>query len=97
MGALDLDTKFQFADGNMTVGRSQDCDPIAEFAKAKHLAGDFGSSDMKHAAKIPFVIIEKYCNDHGILFSEFMQDKAHIKRVLNDPTLSHFRIWKGQV
>lgn len=92
-----LATKVDFHDGLMTVGRFQDCDPILENAKARHREGFHGSSDFKHAARIPNVIIEKYCNDNKIEFSEFMQNPAHIKRVLNDPSLSAFRIWPGRV
>lgn len=95
--ALDIGTQFHFHDGAMTVQRSQDCTPIVEHTKALQREGITGSSDMKHAAKIPYVIVEKYCNDHNILFSEFMQNREHIKRVLNDPSLSAFRIWRGNV
>lgn len=97
MDALDIGTKFHMHDGAMTVQRTQDCTPIAEFAKGLQNAGMHGSSEMKHAARIPYVIIEKYCNDNGILFSEFMQNKEHIKRVLNDHSLAAFRIWPGKV
>ncbi len=97
MDALDIGTKFHLHDGAMTVERSQDCTPIAEHTKMLQSHGFHGSSEMRHAAKIPYVIVEKYCNDNGILFSEFMQNKAHIKRVLNDPSLSAFRIWPGKV
>ena len=82
---------------DLITGTIQDCVPIAEMAKAKHNAGMFGSSDMKHAATIPMVFIEKYLNDNGVSFAEFMKNKQHIRRVLNDPALAHFRIWKGQV
>jgi len=75
--------------------RTQDCTPIAEYAKAQHNAGMFGTTDVKHAAKLPLVIVEKYCNDIGITFSEFMQNPIHIKRVTLDPKNSDFRIWKG--
>lgn len=97
MDALDIGTKFHLHDGAMTVERSQDCTPIAEYAKRLQSHGLHGSSEMRHAATIPYVIIEKYCNDHGILFSEFMQNKVHLRRVLNDPSLSAFRIWPGKV
>lgn len=97
MDGLDLDTKFHFHDGNMTVQRSQDCTPIAERTKAMHNAGEHGTSDMKLAASLPFVMVEKYCNDNDIEFAEFMRNKEHIKRMLNDPALSHFRVWKGRV
>lgn len=94
---LDLDTKFHFHDGNMTVQRTQDCTPIAEHTKALHNAGMHGGSEMKHAAKIPFVIVEDYCNKHNITFHECIANKEHMRRMLNDPDLSVFRIWKGKV
>lgn len=97
MDALDIGTKFHFHDGAMTVQRTQDCTPIAEHAKALHNAGLHGTSEMKHAASIPFVMVERYCNDNGITFSEWSSDKAHIRRMLNDPALAHFRIWPGRI
>jgi len=97
MDALDIGTKTSLHDGAMTVERFQDCTPIVEHTKALNREGFHGSSEMKHAAKIPYIIIERYCNDHNILFSEFMQNKEHMKRVLNDPALAAFRIWPGRV
>lgn len=97
MGALDLDTRFHIHDGKMTVQRTQDCTPIAEYAKARSNEGHHGSSEMKLAASIPFVMVEDYCNRNGIEFSEFMNSQEHKKRLLNDPSLSYFRIWPGRV
>ena len=94
---IDLDTKFHFHDGKMTVQRTQDCTPIAERMKALHNGGHHGSAEMKHAASIPFVIIEDYCNKHAITFHECMSNKEHMRRMLNDPDLSAFRVWKGKV
>lgn len=75
----------------------QDLDPILE--KAAHLRdiGHVGGSDMKHAASIPNVLIEKYCADNGITFQQWMREPIHIKRMLNDPQNQPFRIWKGRV
>lgn len=84
-------------DGSMTLGTIQDCDAILENAKARSNEGLHGTSDMKHAASIPFVVIEKYCNDNGISFRECMGSQEHSKRLLNSPDLAHFRVWKGQV
>ena len=95
--ALDLETKFHFHDGSMTVERVQDCTPIAEYTKEKHNVGLHGSSEMKHAATLPFVIVEKYCNLNGIDFRECMDNPEHIRRMLNDPDLQAFRVWKGRV
>ena len=95
--SLDLATKFHFHDGKMTVERTQDCDPIAELCKAQQASGQVGSSDMKLAARIPYVMVEAYCNRHNVEFSEVMQNPVHMKRMVNDPDLSAFRVWKGRV
>lgn len=84
-------------EGGLVTGTIQDCDPILEYAKARHNEGHHGSSEMRLAASIPFVIVEKYCNDNGVTFAEFMNYEAHKKRLLNDPDLSYFRIWNGRV
>ena len=84
-------------EGGLVTGTVQDCTPILEYAQARHREGHHGSSDMKLAATIPFVIVEKYCNDNGITFQELMNSDAHKKRILNDPDLSYFRIWKGRI
>ena len=90
-------TTVALQDGNLITGTTQDCTPIAEYAKAKHNAGEFGTSDLKHAASIPSVMVEKYLNDNGITLQEFSRSQQHMKRLLGDPALAHFRIWKGQV
>lgn len=84
-------------DGSMTTGTIQDCDAILEDAQARHKEGHHGSGEMKHAGRIPFVVIERYCNDNGITFRECMGSQEHSRRILNSPELSAFRIWKGQV
>lgn len=80
-----------------TFERIQDCTPIAERAKALHNEGFHGSSEMKHAASLPMVIIEKYCNEKKITFHEFINNEAHMRNMLNDPDNAMFRIWKGRV
>jgi len=84
-------------DGNLISSTTQDCTPIAEYCKARHNEGLTGSSEMRLAASIPFVIVEKYLNDNGITLHEFSTDKAHIRRLLQDPALDHFRVWKGKL
>lgn len=93
----NIGTQVLLQDGALIVNRYQDCTPIAEFCKAAHKEGLHGSSEFRHAAKIPDVMVEKYCNDNNITFAEFMQNKEHIRRVLNDPAMAHFRIWPGRV
>lgn len=84
-------------DGALVSSMTQDCVPIAEYAKARHREGHHGSKDMRLAASIPLVMVEKYLNDNGVTFREFAGSPEHKARLLGDPKLAHFRIWPGQV
>lgn len=90
-------TTVALEDGALHTGTTQDQTPIAEYAKAKHNAGDFGSSDFRHAGKFGMVEVEKYLTENRILFSEFCASQEHIRRFLTDPARADFRIWKGRL
>lgn len=77
------------------IMRTQDCTAIAEYAKAQHNGGYHGTSEVKHAARLPLVIVEQYCNDNGVTFEQFMKDPTHVARCVKDPKNDAFRIWKG--
>lgn len=93
----DIQTRIHVENGDVTFERVQDCTPIAEHTQALHREGFHGSSEMRHAASFPAVIVERYCNDKQITFHEFMNDKSHIRAMLQDPALSAFRVWGGRV
>lgn len=90
-------TVIGLQDGNLITGTVQDCTAIAEYAKARHNEGMHGSKDMRLAASVPFVILEKYLNDNHLTLAEFQQSQAHQRRLLNAPENSHFRVWAGRV
>lgn len=90
-------TRLHEHDGKLTFQRVQDVEPILDFAHDLRAAGRVGSSEMRHAASIPMVLVEAYCNDRGIEFREFMNNPAHQRAMLNDPALRAFRIWEGRV
>ncbi len=92
-----VQSKMVIQDGKTVLGTVQDCTPFIEDVKARHNEGLHGSSEMKHAARIPNVVVEMYCNQQGIEFHEFMANPVHIKRLVNDPALAAFRIWPGRV
>ncbi len=70
---------------------------IADHCKALQNEGLTGDRDMKVLAHIPAIIVEKWCNDHGVTFQEFMASKEVRGRMLNDPDLAYFRVWQGRV
>jgi hypothetical protein len=91
-------TVVALEEGALVTGTVQDCTAIAERAQALHNSGYQGpSGDMKLAASVPFVFVEKYLNDNRITMQDLMRDKAHQRRFLGDPALAHFRVWKGRV
>lgn len=80
---------------DLITGMVQDCTPYAEDARARHNEGMHGSKELKHAARIPFVIIEKYMHDNGVSMHECFSNPAHFRRMCQDPANADFRIWKG--
>lgn len=89
-------TRMHFADGLMVVERVQDCTPIVEHCRA--LATETEQrGEMRLAARLPDVVVERYCNDNGITFGEFVGNPEHVRRVCNDPALVAFRVWPGVV
>lgn len=92
-----VQTRMHEEDGKTIFERVQDCDPIAELCKSLHNEGHHGTSEFKHAGKIPKVFVERYINDNHITFREFLGNEEHIRRLMNDPAMDHFRIWKGKI
>jgi len=96
-GLPGLTTKIALQDGNLITGTEQDCTPFVEDVHNRVVAEATGTKDVKHAARLPNVLIEQYCNTHGIGFDEFMQNPVHARVMCNDPALASFRIWFGRV
>jgi len=85
-------TRFLVADDKIAIQRVQDCTGIMESAKRLQAEGAHGSSELRHVARVPAVIVERYCNDNKITFGEFLRDQKHHARLLNDPDLAYFRV-----
>ena len=92
-----MKTQLHLQGDDLVVAQQQDVEPILEFCKAQHNAGHHGSSEMRHVAEVPYIVVESYCQRAGITLHEFMNDQVHIKRVLDSPDNSLFRIWKGKL
>lgn len=90
-------TSVGLQDGSLFFGTTQDQTAIAEEAKTLHREGHHGSKDMRLAARVGLVEVEKYINEQGITFAEFSGSQEHIRRFLMDPDRSDFRVWKGKL
>jgi hypothetical protein len=92
---MSVGTRFvEGAEHEFQIVRTQDVEPILDYAKGMHNIGA-GNGEDKLAAEIPFVLVEKYMADNNITWREFVENPAHIKRMCNDPALKDFRIWPG--
>lgn len=96
-----MDYRIELLDGDRQAhiheARMDDLKAVAEHCGQLRSAGETGASDMKLAARVPAFFVQKYINDNGITFAEFMRDNKHVDRFLADPALSHFRIWRGKI
>lgn len=93
---MGVATLVHQADGLIAFERVQDCTAIAEHATRLRLDGAHGGDEMRHAARLPMVLVERYCNERGITFSDWLRDPSHAKAMLNDPALAAFRVWEGR-
>lgn len=93
----EVATRFIIEGDQMHTVRTQDCTPIAERAYAMHKEGMHGTSELKLAATIPNVIIERYMNERGLSFAEVIGDDKHMRAICNNPDNKMFRIWPGRI
>lgn len=92
-----IHTQVSFDGDDMTQNRLQDVEPHMNHAAYLRSMGEVGTKEMRHAAVLPNVLVEKYLNDHGISMHEFTVNPEHLKRMLNSPELAAFRVWQGKV
>jgi hypothetical protein len=86
-------------DGQTIIKRSQDCTAILEQCHELRAtgAGTSTTGDGHWAGRIPAAEVEKYINEHGITFREFIGNPVHVQRYLNDPDHKLLRIWTGRL
>lgn len=70
---------------------------VADHCANLRAIGETGSKDMKLAASVPGIFIQKYLNDNGVTFAQFMREPKHVDRLLSDPALAAFRVWTGRL
>lgn len=91
-------THIGLQDDTLVVKRTQDVDPVLRAVRAERAAtgGRNKAGDMMHAARLPMIVIEQYCNANNLTFQEWMNNPEHARRMLNDPALAAFRVWEGR-
>lgn len=79
---------------DLTFVDMDDLRGIADYCKARQNEGLTGDKDMPLLAEFPAAIVEKYINDTGITFAEWMRNPVHARKMLRDPALAYFRVDK---
>lgn len=92
MSDVKTNVSYDETHDKLIIERVQDVEPYLEQAKRETAQGDF-----RKAGIIPFVVLEAWIRAKGMTFSDFMRDRNACRRLLNDPDLSKFRVWKGRV
>lgn len=95
---MDIRTTYHdHGDEGAVITRQQYVADIVDDCKARHNQGAHGSSDFKHVARVPAIVVEHYCNVNKIKLGEFARNPEHWRRLLNDPAFSDLRIWPGKI
>ena len=95
---MTIKTTFHdVGDDTFVINRVQDATKFLDYAHAVRTADVKHSDDMKEAAFFPDAVVENYIATNGITWHEFLTNQDHVKRMLNSPDLSGFRVWEGKV
>ena len=95
---MDLKTvKVVDQDGTIYHQEAQDVDPILKHVTFLRDFGQTGDGEMRHAAKIPWVVSEERRKKRGISFHQMMSDQAIAAEFLNSEEARPYRIWQGRV
>jgi len=85
---VSLSKKYHYDNvtGDVHVETIQDVEPILEANKrAFNDAREFKSEIFNKKASIPMVVLEKWLQEQGITYREFMANPKVVKRFVNDP------------
>lgn len=91
-----INTRYHSEDNKLIVQRVQDCEPVLDSAAALRGAGLIGSPDMRHAGRIPAVVLEKWLNEAGLTLDQADEVSALIKRKLMNGEFAKLRVWEGR-
>ncbi len=82
------------ADG-IEINRWQDTKPIIDDAKARQLEGVTGSSDMRHVARVPVVVLEEACKAAGVDAADREAVREIIFKKVSSGEWSKFQVHEG--
>lgn len=82
-------------DEGILVTRTQDVAPILDDVAARRSDGLVGSSEMRHVARVPTVVLEGACNDAGVDMSDRDAVREIIFQKVSSGEWSKFQVHAG--
>ena len=96
-----MKTRYHYDDSEdkLIIETLQDVEPILNANKRQYDVDNrrFKSETLNHVARIPLVVIEKWCREKGMSYETFMADTEMLKRFLNDPDNKFLRTKPGKI
>jgi hypothetical protein len=90
-------TDVEWVEGVGTVVRHTEYFPgMLERAQYLHKTKQYGDRELPLLMYVPGILIEAWCQKHGITFATFGRSPELKKRFINDPDLSLWRVWGGR-
>jgi hypothetical protein len=94
-----MDTGVQtftgLVDGRMVINRAQDVEPVLDLLSGMRQITNGKGETFWWVGEIPNAIVEKYLNENGVTYQEFLADKTHVNRILKNPDYKKFRVLEG--
>lgn len=89
---------FDNVDKKMIIEHKQDIEPILDHIKERRENGGGVSreGDLRYAGSLPEAVVREWLKVRGLTM-ESLSDRDVVRRLLNDPDNSAFRIWGGRV
>jgi len=97
---MSIESKYHYDDlsDTLTIERTEDVSPIiTQVAQERQQFDGYKSETFNKVGTIPMIIIEQYLKEFGVSYHEFLNNAVHIKRIMNDPNYSKFKIITGKI
>lgn len=96
---MTVSTRLHVEDGNLTVLRTQDVEPILDHNKALQNTPQKRAETFRHVGSVPNVLIEKWILEEGapVLSMNTYEFARFIKRKLNDPDYRWLKTTDGRL
>lgn len=88
-------TASSLVDGKVVMNRFSDVEPALDLLSGMRQITDGKGKQFWWIGEIPNVIVEKYLNENGVTYQDFLADSTHARRILQNPDYKKFRVFEG--